>query len=177
MVSSNGLEVGRVVNADGTATTRWSSAYPIATYLVVMNASDYVYSELTYTTQDGGSMPVVLYAYPENDAQARADLAVTPEMIGVLADAFGEYPFVEEKYGNCVTPFGGGMEHQTLTTLAAGSIGGGGIDWLNVHELAHAWWGDWVTCADWKDLWLNEGFATYSELVWAEHVSPDLAAQ
>jgi len=176
VVSSNGLEVSRVVNADGTATTRWSSAYPVATYLVVMNASDHVYSELTYETRDGDTMPVVLYAYPEHDAQARADLAITPEMIGVLADAFGEYPFVEEKYGNCVTPFGGGMEHQTLTTLAASSIGGAGIDWLNVHELGHSWWGDWVTCADWKDLWLNEGFATYSELVWAEHVSPDLAA-
>lgn len=177
VVSSNGLQVGRVVNADGTATTRWSSAYPVATYLVVMNASDHVYSELTYETQDGGTMPVVLYAYPEHDAQARADLAVTPEMIGVLADAWGEYPFVEEKYGNCVTPFGGGMEHQTLTTLAAGSIGSAGVDWLNVHELGHSWWGDWVTCADWKDLWLNEGFATYSELFWAEQTDPDLAAQ
>jgi len=68
------------------------------------------------------------------------------------------------------------MEHQTLTTFAAGAVGGDWVDWLNVHELAHQWWGDWVTLDDWRELWLNEGFATYSEVLWAEHLgAEDLA--
>jgi len=177
VVSSNGLETGREERADGSATTSWSSRYPVATYLVVMNASNYEVSELDYTRADGSTMPVVTYAYPGIADDAERDLAITPDMITTLAARFGEYPFVEEKYGNCLTPFGGGMEHQTLTTLSQNAIGGNGIDWLNVHELGHQWWGDWISPDDWRELWLNEGFATYSEIVWAEHVGPETLAQ
>ncbi len=176
LVSSNGAQVSRVDNGDGTATTHWASAYPIATYLVVMNASDFAHSEQTYVAGDGSTMPVALFAYPELAAQAELDLANTPEMIGVLAAAFGEYPFLGEKYGNCLAPFGGGMEHQTLTSFGAGLVGTTSAEWINIHELGHSWWGDWVTCGDWKDLWLNEGFATYAEQVWAEHRGADVLA-
>ena len=121
-------------------------------------------------------MPVVIYAYPRLPSRPRSDLAITPDIIGALAEAFGEYPFLEEKYGNCTVPFGGGMEHQTLTAYALSGAGGRPhwTEWLNVHELAHQWWGDWVTCADWRDLWLNEGFATYREWLWAEHKGDDV---
>ena len=173
IVSSNGLEESRTTSPDGTATTRWSSRYPISTYLVVMNASDFAHSELEYEAGDGTTMPVVLYAYPEHDSTAQASFAITPEMIGALAERFGEYPFVEEKYGNCISPFGGGMEHQTLTTMTADTVGSDWVDWINVHELAHSWWGDWVTNADWRELWLNEGFASFSEWIWWEHVGPE----
>ena len=166
-VAANGLEVDRMDNGDGTATTRWESRYQIATYLVVMNLSDYAYREWTYDTMDGGTMPVVAYMYPEIADAGEADLAITPEMIEVLASRFDEYPFVEEKYGNLTANFGGGMEHQTLTTIG-NFFGDPWMEWLNVHELGHQWWGDWVTCDDWRELWLNESFATYSEFVWAE---------
>ena len=177
VVSSNGLEVGRVDHADGTATTSWSSVYPVATYLVVMNVGVYDVDELTYTALDGDTMPVVTYAFPSVAGAAAASLANTPEMIEVLAGRYGEYPFVDEKYGNCLTFFGGGMEHQTLTTYAVSAIGSDWAPWLNVHELAHQWWGDWVTCDDWRELWLNEGFAVHSEWLWAEHLGMSVLQQ
>ncbi|PWB78104.1 MAG: hypothetical protein C3F15_02450 [Holophagae bacterium] len=166
-VASNGLEVDRSDNGDGTATTTWSSRYPVATYLVVMDVSNYAYREWPYEAQDGSTMPVVAYMYPERAEAGEADLAITPELIRVLATRFGEYPFVEEKYGNLTAAFGGGMEHQTLTTIGD-FFGDPWMEWLNVHELGHSWWGDFVTCDDWRELWLNESFATYAEFVWAE---------
>jgi aminopeptidase N len=169
VTASNGLEVSRIAHGDGTATSRWESEYPVAPYLVVLNVSDFVYSETTYIAADGTTMPVVLYAYPEVADQAEQDLAFTPEVMGVLAELFGEYPFVDEKYGNVTANFGGGMEHQTLTTLGYTAVGSAWMEYLNTHELAHQWWGDWVTCADWRELWLNEGFATITEWLWAEH--------
>ena len=176
-VSSNGREIGRVDNGDGTATTTWASQYPIATYLVVLNAGDYDVQELTYTGLDGTTMPVQTYVFPFAADQAAVDLASTPDMIATLAGSYGEYPFLAEKYGNCTTYFGGGMEHQTLTTYAVSAIGTSFAPWLNVHELAHQWWGDWVTCPDWRELWLNEGFATHSEWLWAEHLGDDVLQQ
>ncbi len=166
-VASNGLQVNRIENPDGTATTAWSSQYQVASYLVVMNLSDYAYREWTYETMDGSTMPVVAYLYPELADAGEADLAITPQMIETLASRFDEYPFVEEKYGNLTANFGGGMEHQTLTTIG-NFFGNPWMEWLNVHELGHQWWGDWVTCDDWRELWLNESFATYSEFLWAE---------
>ncbi len=171
-VAANGLEVERMDNGDGTATTRWESQYQVATYLVVMNLSDYAYREWTYDAMDGGTMPVVAYMYPEIADAGEIDLAITPEMIAVLASRFDEYPFVEEKYGNLTANFGGGMEHQTLTTIG-NFFGDPWMEWLNVHELGHQWWGDWVTCDDWRELWLNESFATYAEFVWAEEYHGD----
>ncbi len=169
-VASNGLMESSIDHSDGTSTTRWVSIYPVAPYLVVMNVAGYEYSEETYVTPQGTTMPVALYAFPEVADQAQDDLAVTPLMIETLAEYFGEYPFIDEKYGNCTANFGGGMEHQTLTTISAAAIGSAWMPWLNVHELGHQWWGDWVTCADWRDLWLNEGFATLTEWLWAEHL-------
>ncbi|MEN8163162.1 MAG: M1 family aminopeptidase [Acidobacteriota bacterium] len=169
-VASNGLMESTVDHGDGMTTTSWASIYPVASYLVVMDVADYVYSEETYVSDQGTTMPVALYAFPEVADQAEDDLANTPTMIEKMAEHFGEYPFIEEKYGNCTANFGGGMEHQTLTTLSAAAIGSDWMPWLNVHELGHQWWGDWITCADWRELWLNEGFATLTEWLWAEHL-------
>jgi hypothetical protein len=70
---------------------------------------------------------------------------------------YGMYPFYKEKYGHCMAPFGGGMEHQTMTSL-------GFFDFeIDAHELGHQWWGDNVTCASWKDIFMNEGWASYTE--------------
>ncbi len=176
-VASNGLEVGREEHPDGTATTSWSSRYPVSSYLVAMNISDYVRSEQEYEAQDESSMPVVLYAYPELADQAVSDLEMTSELVAGFASVFGEYPFVEEKYGNCITPFGGGMEHQTLTSMGASLVGGDRIIWFNAHELGHQWWGDWVTLADWRELWMNEGFAVLCEWLLADFLGPEVLAE
>jgi hypothetical protein len=176
-VAANGLERSRQDNGDGTATSVWSSAYPVSTYLVVMHVSDFVYSESTYTGLDGTSMPVGLWAMPQVAEQAETDLAVTVPQIEVMADHWGEYPFLDEKFGNATVFFGGGMEHQTLTTLSVYYVGDPWMEWLNVHELGHEWWGDWITMDDWRHTWLNEGFATHTEWLWAEHLGQDVIEQ
>ena len=177
-VAANGREDMRRENGDGTATSYWSSQYPVPTYLVVMHVSDFVYSESTYTGLDGTTtMPVGLWAMPQVADQAEADLAVTVPQIEVMAGHWGEYPFLDEKYGNATVFFGGGMEHQTMTTLAVQRVGDPWMQWLNVHELGHQWWGDWVTMDDWRHIWLNEGYATHTEWLWAEHLGPDVFEQ
>ena len=85
-------------------------------------------------------------------------------MLTYFHEVFGPYPFITEKYGIAQFPLGGGMEHQTVTSQGSFS------EWLTVHELAHMWWGDKITNARWGDIWLNEGFASYAEALYAEHM-------
>ena len=169
---SNGLLKDTTQNSDGTSTFNWASSYPIATYLVSIVVGNFVYWEDIYTSLDGTKqMPVVYYAFPKDSSKARVDWKPTPEMIKYFSQTFGEYPFIDEKYGNC--QFGwssGAMEHQTITSYGYLLITGDNrYDFVNAHELAHHWFGDAVTLKDWKNIWLNEGFASYSESLWKEH--------
>ncbi len=169
---SNGLLIDSVQNNDGTTTFNWASVYPISTYLVSVVAAKFTYAQDTYVSLDGNKdMPVVYYTFPKDSANARIDWSATPEMIRLLAKTFGEYPFLDEKYG--MAEFGwtqGSMEHQTLTSYGYMLVTGDNrYDQVVIHELAHQWFGDAVTLLDWKNIWLNEGFATYSEALWEEY--------
>jgi aminopeptidase N len=148
------------------------SKYPISTYLVSINLGKYFHWSDIYTTQDSlSSMPVSYYAFPSYYKGAKIDWERTPEMISFFASIFGEYPFIDEGYG--MSMFGwsmGAMEHQTISSMGYLTITGDkSYEKIVAHELAHQWFGDAVTPATWKDIWLNEGFATYSEALWAEH--------
>ena len=81
-------------------------------------------------------------------------------------NTYGDYPFFKEKYGQTQFQWGGGMEHQTNSFIVNGS------EELMAHELSHQWFGDKITCGSWQDLWLNEGFATYSQVLYLEKLSP-----
>ena len=168
-VVSNGKLQGITNNGNGTETWTWVNSYPITTYLVSMCISNYIYVSAVYTSRDGTTtMPISHAIYPENLGLEGTGAAGTLEVMNFFADTFGEYPFLNEKYFTASHYSGAGMEHQTCTSMPGGDVQDG-RQRRNVHELAHMWFGDKVTCATFDHLWLNEGFATYAEALWVEH--------
>jgi len=161
ITASNGARVEST--DDGTvAVTRWRERYPIATYLVSIASYPYTVTTDHYRYAPTDSMPIQFFNFPESVAGAAAVQAKVKTMIAAYAGDFGEYPFVAEKYGHSQFLFSGGMEHQTCTGLGVFN------EYVVAHELGHQWWGDLVTCRDFHHVWLNEGFATYCEALWAE---------
>ncbi|MBX3382233.1 MAG: hypothetical protein KF864_01870 [Phycisphaeraceae bacterium] len=166
---SNGL-LEEVIDLPGNRRTHvWSTNYPTATYLVCFSSSVYNFwsANYVYTPDEGGpqrSMPVDFYIYPGSDTPANRNAwQQTVQMLATFRPLFGMYPFIEEKYGIYQFPFGGGMEHQTMTGQGTFS------ESVTAHELGHQWWGDAITCKTWNHIWLNEGFATYSEALWLQY--------
>ena len=167
---SNGMLAGVETNGKR-RTYHWKCIYPIATYLVCVYSSDYVLIQDKYISQDGkDTMPLLYYLFRKDVEDGKKDLKDHPSFIKFFADTFGEYPFIKEKYG--VAEFLwqlGAMEHQTMTGIGSNFINGREFfTEVYIHELAHHWWGNAVTPSTWNDIWLNEGFSTYCEALYAE---------
>ncbi len=136
----------------------WVTRYPTDYYLIALTVGDFQLYNLS--AQVGGTtvpQPNYIYNSPGCLDAYKVYLDRTPELIALFSDLFVPYPFKNEKYGHVMAPLNGGMEHQTITTMGLFTFG------LIAHELAHQWFGNYVTCATWQDIWINEGFASYCE--------------
>jgi aminopeptidase N len=165
VVAGNGRLTGVTTATGDRVTWHWTESHPIATYLLAVTVSKFTVSTLPFVRAAQDTVPLQYYVWPPDSAACAAYLPTVRSMMAALSGLFGPYPF--DKYGMTgVVPFGyGGMEHQTITTLNRYVETD---EKVVVHELAHQWWGDLVTCGTWKDVWLNESFATYAEALWQE---------
>jgi aminopeptidase N len=167
---TNGRLVTAITQGGGFTEYYYREDFPLATYLVSICCTNYAFVSGTYTALDGQTtMPVGHYLYPENVAREGDAVNGTLEAMYYLAETFGEYPFLTEKYVTASHNDGAGMEHQTCTSMPARDLDEGGLGRRNIHELAHMWFGDQVTMDHFDHLWLNEGFATYCEALFYEN--------
>lgn len=169
---SNGNLDSITDNGNGTSTYHWYHRHPIAYYLVSVAVADY--QEYNVYAFAGTPQEILIQNYIYNNpnllSSAQTEINYTADFIELFSDLYGMYPFANEKYGHCMAPISGGMEHQTMTTQ------GFFEKTLTAHELAHQWWGDYVTCDTWANIWINEGFASYSEYLMLQNLFPSSAA-
>lgn len=170
-VIGNGSLVEKINNPDGTMTHHYKMDVPFSTYLV-----SFVVGEYSLVSDKYNEIPLGYYIYPGMEATAQKAYGKTPDMIRTFADLTGiDFPY--NKYDQTIVASFqfGGMENITATTMADTEIMlvdnplfGGNVQDLVSHELAHSWFGDLVTCKNWGELWLNEGFATFMEAAYRE---------
>ncbi|MBP7415165.1 MAG: M1 family metallopeptidase [Pyrinomonadaceae bacterium] len=173
-VIGNGELIGKESNANGTVTWHYKMPVPHSTYLISFVIGKYVKVEDKH-----GDIPLGFYVYPGREETAKRAFGDTAKMMAVFEELTGvKFPY--NKYDQTIVAkfqFGG-MENITATTMSDNEIFFADFDFgksivtdLVSHELAHSWFGDLVTCRNWAELWLNEGFATYMEAAYREKVN------
>lgn len=164
--AANGMLTETIDNGE-TTTFTFEARDPMASYLATINIDEFDLE----TSQSENGVPIRNYFPTGSPAELRKAFARQGEMLDYFSDLFGAYPF--EVYGALVIDFefGAALETQTLSIFSKAMIDGGpeGSESVVAHELAHQWFGDSVSLADWRDIWLNESFATYAQALWTEH--------
>ncbi len=159
----NGLLQQEITNGDGTKTWKWLMNENIPSYLASMAVAQFYTIERTYQ-----NIPVQLAVLAGDSAETIATFTHLDTALSIFIDRYGPYRW--DKVGYVAVPFtSGAMEHSTSIHIGKAFITGNlTYETLWAHELSHQWWGDLVTCRSQEDMWLNEGFAVYSEHIFTE---------
>ncbi len=179
-VASNGRFRGTTNLENGLKTWHWFVSVPISNYNISFNAAPYETISEPYTSTGGEEFDITFWVLPEFMEEGEELFPQFAEQIRFLEEILGPYPFRSDKYGVAHTPYLG-MEHQSIIAYGAGFENGAlfgetaDFDDLHQHELAHEWWGNLVTVWDWRDFWLHEGFGTYMQPLYAEHLGGEEA--
>jgi aminopeptidase N len=182
---SNGNEEKEVTNADNTTTFYWKVSYPINNYNVTLNVGEYEHLSDVYVADDGDSLALDYYVMPYNIIKAEEQFKQVKPMLKCYEKYLGKYPFWNDGYALVETPYLG-MEHQGAIAYGnkykTGYDGrdysriGLTFDYIIIHESAHEWWGNSVSCYDLADMWIHESFATYTESLYVDCMyGPDTA--
>ena len=166
-VCANGEFLG-IDSLAGMATYHWKHDSPIAPYLIHFASSIFTTYSDWYYPAPAESIEIKYFFWPEDLIYTATAFQHTVDMIAFYDSLYGDYPF--ERYGMVIlSPFYyAGMEHQTLSSIYRTGLVGNDY-YLMAHEMSHMWWGDMVTCFGWVNVWLNEGFGTYSDALYKEY--------
>ena len=175
IVASNGRLRGTSSNDENWKTWHWFVSTPISNYNITLNAAPYETISETYTSTAGDEFEITFWILPEYLEQGMELFPQFAEQLRHMEGVAGPYPFRADKYGVAHAPYLG-MEHQSIIAYGADFSDNNlfgqpvGFDELHQHELAHEWWGNLVTAYDWRDFWIHEGFGTYMQALYAEHL-------
>ena len=167
MAVSNGILKSTEKKDDRWTQWKWETEYPISTYNINFAVGDFKTIEKNGFVL-GEPLYMVYYVLPEKSTMARDLLQEAESHLNFYARAFGQYPWIKEKFGLVHTPFSG-MEHQTLNAYGNNyKKTKFGYDFILFHEMGHEWWGNFLSVSDWSDFWIHEGIDTYAELMYIE---------
>ena len=166
VVASNGTRQGPPVVEGERTTFHWHSASPIANHSVALHIAPYVEFGAEYRCVDGTELQVQFFVRKESESKARRRIDQFLDQLRGFEEILGPYPFRAEKYGVAEVPYPG-RSHQTILSYGNGWQDDQ-YDAQHNRALAEEWWGNLLSCRDWRDLWLREGFATYLQAVFRE---------
>lgn len=165
-----GLLEKTVKNADKTSTFVWNMPLPINNYSLVFNAAPYTLLKDSIKSVSGIVIPIHYYVLPENKDKAPKLIEEQKKYLAFMEKYCGPFPFRTIKAGIVETPHLG-MEHST--SIAYGNryrFASDGLDWLLLHEFGHEWWANLVSNADWRDMWIHEGFQSFMDTFYIEQI-------
>jgi aminopeptidase N len=166
LAASNGKLVS-ITEVFGNRLHHWRHRHPIVSYLIAMAVTNYTAYSHYVELPDGDSIEILNYVYPEDAAAIQQETPATVEIMEFFNEKFGLYPFADEKYGHAQFSEAA-TEIQTMSFMGFWNFS------VIAHELAHQWFGDFVTCGSYSEIWLNEGWAEYLAGLSIEALRPSL---
>jgi aminopeptidase N len=162
---SNGVLEDSVIT-EKNRTYKWRHRYPIVPYYLLVAVSNYHREIVNYEDPNGLKYPLEFFFFPETYKESMVMVRRMPDIMTVLTEVFGAYPYAKEKYGMTQIGFYSAIETQTNAIM--NNLEGRSIP-TAVHEAAHQWFANSITCVNWSHAWINEGMASYSEALWREY--------